>query len=559
MVYRKIVLACLFVLLLPASGWTKTVKVAVLPWRVNSAGNMDFLSDAMSDMLATRLGSNKDVEVARPDLVRSALGASAGAVTDGAAIEAGKKLAADYVLYGSITVLGSAISLDAKLVSVADGKISPVYSKAEGLDAVVGMADRLSADVLALSGAVEAPVRLQSAAPAIPSGAVDVTTGVVGAGVTGAAGAVGVAGAPAGAKAGQPEGFIIKSKAGPSPVTWKSAPMDGMYSAMAAADLDKDGKKELFIISGTTLVVAVPNGSGLDVVKKFDTSTGYTNVAVCALDTDGDGSTEVYLSRLYNNRPSTAVIEYSGGEYRQTVEDVGWLVRVISPGKGGPVLIGQAFTEPTGFAGSLKRLEKQGQDVVVKGAFEYSLPYGVDLYRFDIFDLTGDGVDDLVAVNDRNYLRVYEKGEKGGWKKQWGSTDFYGGTLNLVSFYVENPSAEPVEPVAVEGGFFHADTDGDGKAELIIRKNIPGGLGRWAERPSSFKGAEVYSLSWDPSGASMLKENWKTRKVDGYMADFILDDLDGDGTGEITMLVVEGTGNLLGRPKTYVLSYRVSI
>lgn len=543
MIYKRIILACLFVLLAPALGGAGTVKIAVLPWKVNSAENMDFVKEAMSDMLASRLGSHASVEVARPDLVKGALGAHAGAVTDGAAMDAGRKLAVDYVVYGSLTIFGSTVSLDAKVVNIANGKISPVYSKAEGLDSVVGMAEKISADVLAISGAVAPAAPAEASAP-LPSGAV--TTGVVGA-----------APAPEGVK--EDGGFIIKPKEGPKPVQWKSAPMDGFHSALSAADLDRDGKKELFIISSSGFTVAVPTGDGIKVVKEFKSPTGYTNVSVAAMDSDGDGAPEVYLSRVYSNRPSSVVVEFKDGEYRETITGVGWLARAARTGAGAPVLIGQRFRDKDGFYGPVVELRKEGGRVVEKGAFEGDLPRGVDLYRFDTFDFTGDGERELVAVDSRNYLRVYRRGDKGGWKEEWKSTEFYGGTLSLVAFSKDDPNGSVYKPVPIEGGFFHADIDKDGKTELIIKRNIPGGLGRWAESPSSFKESEILSLSWDKDGVARVKENWKSQKVEGYMADFIIDDLDGDGTDEITMLIVEETGKLFGKPKTYILSYRVSI
>lgn len=536
--YKNIViLSCLFVLLLPALVRAKTVKIAVMPWKVNSAENMDFVKNAMTDMLASRLGSRGDVVVVRPDIVKDALGSES--VTDVTAAKAGKKLSADFVLYGSITVFGSSISLDAKLADVADGTVKPVYSKGQGLDSVVGMADKLSRDVLVLAGA---DVPAEAVQAAVPSSAAAVAAGVIGA---------------ADAQGG--EGFIIKQKEGPKPVVWRSAPMEGLYTSMAAADLDRDGKKELFIISSAKLVVARPKADGIEVVKEFVNPIGYANVAVAAADADNDGADELYVSKVHDNRPSSAAIEYRGGAYAETITGVGWLLRAVRTGKGVNILAGQKFMGPDGFFGAVAELKKEGGKIVEKGVLEEKLPDGVDLYRFGLFDFTGDGNTDLVAIDERNYLRVYRKEADGGWAQEWKSTEFYGGTLNLVAFSKNGINGDAGKVVPVEGNFFHTDTDGDGKEELLIKRNVPGGLGRWAERPVYFKTAEVYSLSWDAAGVSMLKENWKSKQVDGYMADFFMDDLDRDGSSEITMLITDGTEKLFGTPKTYVLSYRVSI
>ena len=78
MIYKKILLACLFVALLPSLGFCGPVKIAVLDWKVNSPEEMAFVRDAMRDMLTSRLGSNKAVEVARPDRVSDALAGRGG-------------------------------------------------------------------------------------------------------------------------------------------------------------------------------------------------------------------------------------------------------------------------------------------------------------------------------------------------------------------------------------------------------------------------------------------------------------------------------------------------
>ncbi|HEY4706920.1 MAG TPA: hypothetical protein VII64_05615, partial [Thermodesulfobacteriota bacterium] len=120
-------------------------KVALLPWSVNAAGDMEFVKGAMSDMLASRLGGS--VELIRPDLVRAALN-NRPAATEGAAIEAGRKLGADYVLLGSVTVFGNAVSMDARLVDIATGSSAPFTEQSTGLESIIKLTDKLSTGVL---------------------------------------------------------------------------------------------------------------------------------------------------------------------------------------------------------------------------------------------------------------------------------------------------------------------------------------------------------------------------------------------------------------------------
>ena len=113
--YFKI-LICLISLVIPSAGYAKTVRIAVMPWKVNSSEDMEFVKNAIADMLSSRLGSKDSVELIRPEAIKEALGGKLG-LNDASAIEAGKKLKADYVLSGSLTVIGTAVSMDAALVT----------------------------------------------------------------------------------------------------------------------------------------------------------------------------------------------------------------------------------------------------------------------------------------------------------------------------------------------------------------------------------------------------------------------------------------------------------
>lgn len=530
-----VLLSLILLLLVPAYGWSKTVRVAVLPWKVNSAENMDFVRDAMVDMLSSRLGSNSSIEVVRPDEVRSAV-SGASDITDKTAAEAGKKLKADYVLYGSLTVLGNAVSLDARLLKTADGTTTPFYSKATGLDSVVGMADKLSGDVLVASGAVATSAPPVVLVPPAPTGVEEKKTLP-----------------PSTEATGKGEGgFIVKAEADKTPVEWKSAKMDGMYLSMTAADLNKDGVKELFLLGKKSLTIARLKGAGLETVKEIPAGAA-DFIDISTIDSDGDGASEVYVSALSNNRPYSSVVEFKDNDYRVTITGVKWLLKAVTVGSKEQVLAGSLFRKADGFYGDLRLLKKEGAEIIDKGPFEIKLPGKVNLYRFDAFDVTGSGRLSLVALDSRDYLSIYKSDGKGGWDKDWTSSDFYGGTLNYIEYHDENSNDK--SPVPVEGRFYHF-AGKDGKTELIIKRNNPGGLGRRAERPGSFVSGEVMSLSWD---GALLTENWKTKLVTGYISDFFIDDLNGDGTKEIVLLVVEGTEKLLGTPKSYVLSYRLSI
>lgn len=529
-VFKKFLpLAVLFLAgFFPGIGLCAGEKIAVLQWKVNAPGDVEYIKAAMPDMLATRL-SAASVEIIRTD--RNALERKAG-FDDAGAYEAGKALKADYALYGSLTIFGSAVSMDARLINVKTGEIAPFASKGTGIESIIGLVDKLSADV---SGRVN-----PAAAPPQPPPV-----------AAPAAAPVPALAAPSG-----DGGFIIKAdKSKEAPVTWKGQEIAGMFVAMAAADLDKDGARELFLISDHAIVAAKYGAQGMEVIKEIKDSRSQ-NIAISSIDSDGDGVVEVYVSRVSDAKPASALIEFRNGTYSLVNSRIDWMLRAVSVDGGEPVLVGQRLRAIDGFYGGLKRLKKDGDAVKETGEFEIELPKGVNVYGFEALRLTGGASNELATLDARQYLTVYSPKEGRGWAQSYKSAEYYGGTLNLMKLKDTGASESVLTPI--EGRFFPADLDKDGKRELIIKKNTPGGLGRSADMPSSFKSGEIMSLSWDARGGT-TSENWRTKPVEGYISDFFIDDLDGDGKVEVNMLVVTGTEKLFGTVKSYILSHRISL
>lgn len=344
---------------------------------------------------------------------------------------------------------------------------------------------------------------------------------------------------------GQDEGFIIKSEESkPSPELWKSQPFDGLFTGMTETDIRKDGTRELFLLSKKKVIIAKRGPDKLEVIKEIKALPGADNVAITSL------GQAVYVSALFNNRPYGSVIEFKDNDYRVTIKGIGWLMRTVEVPGSGTVLIGQKFRKPDGFFGELRVLNVEGAAIVEKGPF-MKLPRYVDIYGFDVLKSNADK--DIIALNNRDYLREYKESGDSGWENTWGSDDYYGGTLNYISFLEDRPGVEEA-PVPVEGRFSQVRVDKDGKTELIVKKNIPSGIGRFMETPAYDRGV-VVGLSWD--GQNFI-EKWKTKEVKGYVSDFIIEDAGGER--RITMLVVEGVKAITGgTPKSYVLSYKFSI
>ena len=96
-------------------------RIALLPFKINAEKDMTFLQNGIFDMLTTRLAKEGEVDVISRQEAENAVKAAGNPdpVTESAARSIGAGLNADYTLFGSVTVFGNSISLDAKMVGVS--------------------------------------------------------------------------------------------------------------------------------------------------------------------------------------------------------------------------------------------------------------------------------------------------------------------------------------------------------------------------------------------------------------------------------------------------------
>ncbi|NTW06804.1 MAG: hypothetical protein HGA29_03065, partial [Syntrophaceae bacterium] len=114
----KYIICMVFILIFTGSLWAKDkYTITVLPFTLNSSENIEYVRQGIQDMLITRIAVSNKINVTAKDVVAEELkktGIKTISLTDVYGI--GKKLKSDYVVWGSITKIGSSISVDGKLV-----------------------------------------------------------------------------------------------------------------------------------------------------------------------------------------------------------------------------------------------------------------------------------------------------------------------------------------------------------------------------------------------------------------------------------------------------------
>ncbi len=132
---------------LPGAAAQDIKKIAVFPFEVHSRANAALLQEALVKGLTSELLKSKNIQVVDQNAIEKV---TAGRKLDEAlALSAGRTLAADLVVIGSITEFGELISIDAKVIDVKQGKTIPgIFVQGRGLKSIESIQAQLKRDIL---------------------------------------------------------------------------------------------------------------------------------------------------------------------------------------------------------------------------------------------------------------------------------------------------------------------------------------------------------------------------------------------------------------------------
>ena len=130
------------------------IPIAVLPFRIHSARPLGYLTESLSDLLATRLEATGKVSVLGSQTVDDALGgASRRDFSEEELRRLAERLAVQVVISGSITELAGRFSLDIRLTPAGTGRSQSIAIITASEEALVGRLDELAdRSVASLSG-----------------------------------------------------------------------------------------------------------------------------------------------------------------------------------------------------------------------------------------------------------------------------------------------------------------------------------------------------------------------------------------------------------------------
>lgn len=101
--------------------FSETKKVLILPFDIYSPPEYSYLKEAIPEMLVSRLFSPSKIEIIEMEKVKEET-KNFEKINRKIAEELGNKFKANYVIWGSITVLGEGVSIDAQIIDLSGEK-----------------------------------------------------------------------------------------------------------------------------------------------------------------------------------------------------------------------------------------------------------------------------------------------------------------------------------------------------------------------------------------------------------------------------------------------------
>jgi len=570
---KKIMIGfCLLAALLMAATLTAKEKytVTILPFALHSAENIEYVRQGINDMLISRISGADKIDVTRKEVVSDVLKKTGGKELGLADVQdIGRQLNSDYVVWGSITKIGKSISIDGKLIDITGGKSDVgIFSQSQTLDEVIpkinDFSQRIVRHITGGAAAESAPAAVSTAPAAAPPP------------VPGASREAQII---AGMKSGKGKGtltsminaeFINSS----DPLDrkkgfWMSQQFKTEFNGMDVGDVNRDGRNEVVIIDPHNVYIYLKTKDNLQLLKQIKGKSYHKYISVDVADINKDGTPEIIVTSLNDRLLNYFVLQYEDGDYKTIASDIRYFLRVIIPSSGAPVLLGQAYGLGSFHDGQGGRVfDTQIYEIVwrdgkyVEGD-KQKIPVGLSIYGLTLDTLGAGTSEKIIALDELDYLCIITPTTKPlsrifsfGFSPDeliWRSDSQYGGSNNYID-NVDKQKQQSSEATQEDSVFANLrivmfDTNNDGKKEMIIVKNLSS-VGRIFKNLKLFSSSEIYNLEWDGLG---MAENWRTKKINGYVADYCFKDVDNDGKPEIVLALVQSVGATLSERSVLVV------
>jgi len=556
----KYMICLIIVLLCTGSLWAKDKYViTVLPFTLNSSENIEYVRQGIQDMLITRIGVSNKIEVTAKDVVAEELKKSnIKNISSTEVYNIGKKLKSDYVVWGSITKIGSSISVDGKLVDIATAKSDVgFFTQSPNMDEVIPKINDFSQRIVQFILGTAPQTAIPSSAATTPA-----TAGI-------SREAQIIAGMKSG-KRGTLTSVINTDfiNAPDDPFKrkgfWMSQQFTTEFKGMDIGDVNGDGKNEVVTIDDHNIYIYQKTDTEFKLLQQIPGKSYDKYLAVDVADITKSGVKQIFITSVNDNTLDSFVLEFKDGKYIPIATDLKWFLRVIDTPSGIPLLLCQSYGFDQIFNTSIYEMVWRNGKFVEDQ--QMKIPRGLSIYGLAIDNFGTGGTDEkIIALDDLDHICIFRKTSKPlsriftfGFKNDdiiWRGDEEFGGSNNYIENVADKKRYEDennLKSAYVNLRILTYDLNRNGKKQLIIVKNLSAS-GRLLKNMKLFTSSEIYNLEWDGIG---MAENWRTKKINGYVADYVFKDIDNDGKPELVLALVLSVGTSV-RDKSVIVVYKL--
>ena len=517
----SLIFITLTLLILPAISFAEAQKtIYISPFKVHAQKDISFLEDAMRAMMSSRLAADAKLKI----------------VED--------KSKADYTLHGDITAIGNSLSINAK-IKTTDNSVpeATYYVSAATENDIIPAVDLLASKISQqsfLGKSQPIPKGASQSAPLInPADAKSASTGFKTAhpdrafltpcpaatSVPAGTPETVITSQPTNLQPGQPgSGLIIPQTITTNQGFKKTRNFPISMQDMAVGDIDGDGTDDVVIASRSEIFAYQMAGTNLAPFGQISLPASQKIISLEMADLDHNGFSEIYITSITrNHRPSSMAVRWENNHFIYIFQNQRWFIKPISTPGRGQILAGQR--RGIEYPMSKGIYELSVQDGQLTELNQLTIPSSANIYNFAMADLDGDGVTEVIMLDDNDKLHVTMT----GGRQLWVGDDYYGGSLRFIGGksatrrkggHIKQPVNEENDN-AQDRMYIHSriiitDVNNDHQPDVVINKNLSS-ASRVFKNFKAYPSGEIHALSWTGIG---LSELWRTQKIDGYVASY---------------------------------------
>ena len=533
-----------------AAAWAQggTDRVLVLPFKMNAPQETSYLQQGILDMLVSRLEWPERVNVVSKSDAWNAYKKAGGNLDEAKARELGRSLNVDYVLFGSVTMVGQSVSLDSTMLDLKGAKQPiKVYTQSEGLDGVIPKVNEFANEINAkFFGRGSQTTYQAQTGPATgePTPAYRRHPDYL---LTG------------------PEGQKMMSPLNPNFIMavggderegafWRSPTLKLEISGMSVADVDGDGKNEIIYTSKNALFVVRLENGVLTPVGNYQGFASDNYLTMDVADVNGNGVPEIFISIQRAVQAASLVLEFRGGKLTPIVVDSPYYFRIVSD-PSGKILAGQKGGVLDRFYGGVFRMGFSGGQYVPEQPLV--LPKKANLFNFALVNFSDQGILHVPMINDSEKLVI----ETLGGDELWTSKEEF---CSRSTYMEERHSSIMSDKESRDDGLLRyyvptrilvTDLDENGEKEILVAGNESTVTSSLFTKWRSFKRGALQSLSFKNMS---LRQNWRSRELPGALTDYLVADYNNDGRRDLVVAVVMRASSGVEEARSAIVAYELA-